>query len=148
VVVLIVLLLALAGDERPPPAPVRPGPADLGLGRVDAQLDALGRGGGEHVRQGPKPRPGLAGDGEAAAGQQRADLADRAGDGGAVHPVQHRQGLVGQLEPQVDQGDQHPVSEDELVVGTGAGSALARVAAALLQRALVRGGPRAGQLGD
>jgi hypothetical protein len=31
------------------------------------------------------------------------------------------------------------------VVGSGAGGALARVAAALLQGALVRGGPRAGQ---
>ena len=71
---------------------------------------------------------------------------DRAGDGGVVHPGQHRQGLVGQLEAQDHQGDQHPVTEDQLVVGAGAGGALTWVAAALLEGALVGGGPRVGEL--
>jgi hypothetical protein len=53
---------------------------------------------------------------------------------------------VGQLEAQDHQGDQHVVAEDQLVVGAGAGGALAWVAAALLQGALVGGGPGASQL--
>ena len=111
------VLLGFAGDERPPPRPVGPWPADLGLGDVQAQLDPFGRCRGEHLRQAPKAQAGLAGDREPAPRQQRADLMDGAGDGGAVHPVQHRQGLVGQLEAQDHQGDQHPVGEDQLVVG-------------------------------
>jgi hypothetical protein len=70
-----------------------------------------------------------------------------AGDGGAVHPAQHRQRVVGQLEAQDHQGGQHPVAEDQLVVGAGADGTLTRVAAALLEGALVRGGPRVGELG-
>jgi hypothetical protein len=73
---------------------------------------------------------------------------DGAGDGGAVHPGQHRQGVVGQLEAQDHQGGQDPVAEDQLVVGPGAGGTLVRVAAALVQGALVGGGPRVGQFGD
>src|SRR6266540_5317351 len=38
------VLLALAGHKRPPAGPVGPGPADLGLGAVDAQLDPVGGG--------------------------------------------------------------------------------------------------------
>jgi hypothetical protein len=48
-------------------------------------------------------------------------------------PVQHRQGLVRQLEAQVDQGGQDPIGEDQLVVGAGAGGAAAWMAAALLE---------------
>jgi hypothetical protein len=66
----------------------------------------------------------------------------RAGDGGAVHPVQHGQGLVGQLAAQDHQGGQDPVAEGQAVVGSGAGGALAWVAAALLQGAFVGGAPR------
>ncbi|HEV8653031.1 MAG TPA: hypothetical protein VG276_27490 [Actinomycetes bacterium] len=55
--------------------------------------------------------------------------------------------MVRQLEAQVHQGGQDPVAEDQLVVGAGAGGAPARVAAALLECALVGGGPRAGELG-
>jgi hypothetical protein len=73
---------------------------------------------------------------------------DGASNGGAVHPIQHRQGLVGQLEAQDHQGDQHPVCEDQLVVGPGAGGTPTRVAAALVQGALVGGGPRVGELGE
>src|SRR6266545_178514 len=142
------VLLALAGDERPPPRLVGPWPSDLGLGPVKAQLDPLRRGVGEHVGQGPKAHAGHAWDGEAAAGQQGSDLVDGAGDGGAVHPAQHRQGLVGQLEAQNHQGDQDPIAEDQLMAGAGAGGAAAWVAAAGAQRALVGGGPRVGELGD
>ena len=127
---------------------VRPWPADLGLGPVKAQLDALGRGVGHHVGQGPKAHARPAWDGEAAPGQQGADLMDGTGDGGAVHPVQHPEGVVGQLEAQDHQGGQDSVGEDQLVVGPGAGGMLAWMAAALVQGALVGGGPRIGQLGD
>jgi hypothetical protein len=73
---------------------------------------------------------------------------DGAGNGGAVHPVQHRQGVVGQLEPQAHQGGQDPVTEDQLVMGPGAGGTLTPVAAALLEGTLVGGGPGVGELGD
>jgi hypothetical protein len=64
-----------------------------------------------------RSRTPQAGHREAARPQQRPDLADRAGDGGAVHAKQHRQGLMGQLEPQDHQGDQHTVTEDQAGVG-------------------------------
>ena len=76
-------------------------PPDLGLGGVDAQVDPVGGGVGEHVRQG----------------------------------VQSHARCVG-----------HPVTKDQAVVGPGAGGALAWVTAALLEGALVRGGPGVGQL--
>jgi hypothetical protein len=123
-------------------------PSDLGLGPVKAQFDPFGLGVGHHVGQGPKPHPRHAGDGEAALGQQGSDLVDGTGDGGAVHPIQHRQRVVGQLQAQDHQGGQDPVGEDQLVVGPGAGGTLAWVAAALVQGALARGGPRVGQLDD
>ena len=144
----MVLLRAVAGDERPPPWAVGPWPADLGLGAVDAQFDAVGGGVGEHVRQGAQPHARCVGDGEATVGQQRPDLVHRAGDGGPDDPIQHGQRLVGQLEPQVDQGAQHAVAEGQAVVGSSPGGALAWVAAALLQGAFVRGGPWVGQLHD
>ena len=71
-----------------------------------------------------------------------------AGDGGAVNAGQHRHGLVGQLQAQDHQGDQHAVTEDQAVVGAGPGGTLAWVAAALLEGALVGGSPRVGQLDD
>lgn len=55
----------------------------------------MGGGVGEDIRQGVQPHAGGIGGGEATPGQQRSDLVHRPGDGGAVHPVQHRQGLVG-----------------------------------------------------
>ena len=73
---------------------------------------------------------------------------DGTGDGGTVRPVQHPEGVVGQLEAQDHQGGQDSVGEDQLVVGPGAGGPLAWMAAALVQGALVGGGPRIGQLGD
>jgi hypothetical protein len=54
---------------------------------------------------------------------------------------------VGQLQAQDHQGDQHAVTQDQTMAGAGASGALAWVAAALLEGAFVRGGPRAGQLG-
>jgi hypothetical protein len=48
----------------------------------------VGGGVGEDVGEGAQPQARAVGDGEPAGGQQRADLADRAGDGGAVHPAQ------------------------------------------------------------
>jgi len=143
-----VLLLALAGDERAPARSVGAGPADLGLGAVDAQLHAVGRRVGDHIRQGPQPQRGLAGHGEAAGGQQRADLADGAGDGGAVDPEQHRQGLVRQLPPSTIRVANTPGRTRPAAGGAGAGGAAAWVAAAVDQRGLVLGGPGVGQLGD
>ena len=55
---------------------------------------------------------------------------------------------MGQLEAQDHQGCQDPIGEDQLVVGPGAGGTLTQVAAALLEGALVGGGPRVGELGD
>jgi hypothetical protein len=81
VVALMVFCFAFPGDERPPSDPVGPRPPDLGLGGVNANLNALGGGVGEHVRQGFEPHAGLAGDGKPARGQQRPDLMDRTGDG-------------------------------------------------------------------
>jgi hypothetical protein len=111
------VLPALAGDKRPPPRPVGPRPPDLGLGAVQAQPNPVAVGVGEHIRQGVQPHAGHVRDGEAALGQQRPDLVDRAGDGGAVHPVQHGQGLVGQLKAEDHQGNQDPVAEDQPVAG-------------------------------
>jgi hypothetical protein len=101
---------------------------------------------GRHVGQGPKSHARHAWDGEAALGQQGSDLVDGTGNGGAVNPVQHRQRVMGQLEAQAHQGGQDPVAEDQLVVGAGAGGTLAWVAAALVQGALVGGGPRVDKL--
>src|SRR6266545_2141252 len=57
------VLLALAGYKRPPAGPVGPGPADLGLGAVDAQLDPVGGGVANtsaKVRSRTPGRPGTA----------------------------------------------------------------------------------------
>ena len=113
---LVGVLLLLAGHERPAAGLARAGAPDLHLGAVDPQVDALGGGVGEHVGQRAQPQPGLAGHGEPAGGQQRPDLAHGAGDGGAVHPVKHRQRGVRELEPQDDQGGDDPVGERQLVV--------------------------------
>jgi hypothetical protein len=117
-----------------------------GFGAVQAQPGAFAGGVGDHVGQGPQPHAGPAGDREAPRGKQRAQLMDRAGDGGAVDLVQHGHGVVGQLQSQDDEGGQQPVAEDQPVVGAGAGAAPPRVAAALPQGTLVGGGPRVGQL--
>ena len=43
--------------------------------------------------------------------------AGRPGDRGPVHPVEHRQRRVRQLEPQDNQGGDHPVSKRQLMIG-------------------------------
>jgi threonine/homoserine/homoserine lactone efflux protein len=50
------------------------------------------------------------------------------------------------LEAQDHQGDQDAITEDQAVVGSGTGGALAWVVTALLEGGLVGGGPGAGQL--
>lgn len=71
-------------DERLPARPVSPGPAHLGLGAVNAQLDVLGCRVGEQVLQGADPDAGPVGDGEAAGREQGPYLPHRRRDGGAV----------------------------------------------------------------
>jgi len=63
-------------------------------------------------------------------------------------PYNTARASLGQLEAQDHQGDQHPVTEDQLVVGPGAGGTLTRAATALVQSALVSGGPWVNELGD
>jgi hypothetical protein len=96
------------------------GAADLHFGAVYAQVDALRAGVGEQALQRAQPHPRPVRDGEAAGRQQRADLADRSGDGGAVHCVQLGQSGVRDPKPQVDQRDQEPVHEDQALLGPGA----------------------------
>jgi geranyl diphosphate 2-C-methyltransferase len=142
------VLLLLAGYERPPARPPRPGPADLHLGAVDPQPYPLGGGVGEHVRQGAQPQPGLAGHREPAGGQQRPDLVHRPGDGRPVHLVEDRQRRMRQLEPQDDQGGDHPVRERQLMTRARACGAQPVMAPALPQPRLLPGQPRRGQLLD
>jgi hypothetical protein len=103
-VVLIVFCLRLPEtNARRPGRPGR-GRRTWGLGGVDSQLNALGGGIAEHIDQGAQPHPGQARHREPACGQQRADLGDRVGDGGAIHAVEQGQGVVWELEAQNDQG--------------------------------------------
>ena len=92
--------------------------------------------------------PGSPGHGEPAGGQQRPDLPDRAGDRGPVNPVQLGQRRVRELEPQVNEGDDDPVGEREVVVRACAGRAQPLVLPALAQPGFPGGGPRRGQLRD
>ena len=126
----------------------RAGAPDLDFGGVEPQNDAAGGGVGEHVGQGAQPDAGLCGDGEPAGGQQRPDLADRAADRGPVHPVHDGQGLVRELEPQVNQGDDDPVGERQAVIRARSGRAQPLVLPAGQQPVFLRGGPRRGQLPD
>lgn len=125
-----------------------PGAADLGLGAVDAQRDPFGCGIGEDIGQRMQPKPRPVGDGETPRGQQRTDLADRPGDGGPLQAVELREGDVRELGTQVDQGDQYPVGEDEVVLRSRTGSLSAVAAASLVQCGLTARGPRPGQLVD
>lgn len=95
--------------------------ADLGLGPVDPQGHALRIGVGEHVGQHWQAQSGLVGDGEAAVGEQRTDLADCLGDGGGADPVQLGERGVRELSAQVDQSDQHPVGEHQLMLAARPG---------------------------
>jgi hypothetical protein len=73
---------------------------------------------------------------------------DGAGDGGAVHAIQHRQGLVRELEAQHHQRRQHPVAEGQPRLGPGTSSTTAPMAAALGEGAFVPRRPGVGQLDD
>ena len=63
-------------------------------------------------------------------------------------PVHHGQSLVRELEPQVNEGDDDPVSERQVMVRPGAGRAQPLMAAALEQPVFPGGGPRHGQFPD
>jgi hypothetical protein len=108
----------------------------------------MGGGVGEDVREGVKPQVRVAGNGEPAGGGQRPDLADRAGDGRAVHPEELCQGRVRELEPQVNEGDDDPVGEGQLVIRPGARGTQPVVTTAFTQPGLFSDHPGAGQASD
>lgn len=93
------VLLLLARDDRPASATAGRRPADLDLGGVQPQLDALGLGIGEHICQGPKPHTRAVGNRAASFGQEPAYLSDGAGDGGAVDTEQQGEDRVRQITP-------------------------------------------------
>lgn len=76
------VLLLLAGDERLASGVACARAADLHLGAVDLQVDALGVGVGEQVLQGVDAQAGPLGDGESAGGEQGASATDGSRDGG------------------------------------------------------------------
>jgi hypothetical protein len=140
--------LLLARHERAPSRLARARAPDLYFRAVEPQRDAAGGGIGEHVSQGPQPDAGLSGHGEPAGGQQRPDLADRAGDRGPVDLVQLGQRRVRELEPQVNKGDDDPVGERQAVIRARSGRAQPLVLPAGEQPVFPGGGPRRGQLTD
>ncbi len=73
---------------------------------------------------------------------------DCAGDGGPGHPIQLGRRRMRQLQPQADQGDQHPVDEDQLVIGPGTSHPLPIAAPTFPERGLALRRPRVGQLLD
>jgi hypothetical protein len=136
----------LAGDERAPSATAGRWPADLDLGGVQTQLDALGLGIGEHIRQGPQTQARAVGDRAPPLGQERTYLADRAGDGGAVDAEQQAQHRVRQVVPQMNQGGHQPVDKDNLVAGAGSPGPLPDPTSRNMTAPLDIGLPRHGQL--
>ena len=145
---LLGVLLLLARDERAAARFPGTGASDLHFCAVQADSDAAGGGVGEHVGQGAQPDAGLAGHGEPAGGQQRPHLADRTADGGPADPVHHGQSLVRELEPQVNEGDDDPVGERQVMARPGAGRAKPLVAPACEQPVLLSSRPRSGHLLD
>jgi hypothetical protein len=89
------VLVLLARDEHAPAAAAGQGAADLDLGGVQPQLDALGLGIGEHIRPGPQPQARAIGDRTSTLGQKSADLTDRASDSGAADAEQQPQHQCG-----------------------------------------------------
>ena len=124
------------------------GAADLDFRAVDAELDAAGGGVGEDVGEGAEPQARAVRDGEPAGCEQRADLMDGAGDGGAVHLAERGEGGVRELVAQVNEGDDDAVGEGKVVVRAGAGCAQALVTPASAQPGLLAGHPAAGQIGN
>src|SRR3954469_12866746 len=78
------VLFLLPGYERLATGAARTWAADLHFCAVDAQVDPLCIGVGEHVFQGPQPDAGPVGHGEPAGCQQRPHLPDRTRDGGTI----------------------------------------------------------------
>jgi hypothetical protein len=72
----------------------------------------------------------------------------RAGDGGAVHPVEQGRRGVWELTTQDDQGGDDSVGEHQLVVGTGPDGSATSVAPAFEQSGLQLCLPGAGEFGD
>ena len=111
--------LLLAGHERAAAGPVRPPPADLDLGAVDAQVHALRR----RRRRTRPPACAAAARGSPGTAKPRGPPAAAGSHatarviGGAVHPVEQREGGVRELEPQHDQGGDDPVGERQLRPG-------------------------------
>jgi hypothetical protein len=140
--------LFLARDERAAPRLAGPRTADLDFGAVQPQLYTLGRGVGEDVRQGAQLQAGAARHSEPAGGQQRPDLADRAGDRGAVHPVELCQCRVRELKAQRHQGHDDTVGDHELVIRACSRRTQTLMTPALTQPGLLSSHPGASQLSD
>lgn len=121
---------------------------DLDLGGVQPQLDALGLGVGEHIRQRPKPQVGMVGDRASPFGQECAYFCDCAGDRGAVDTEQQPQHRVWQVVAQMGQRGHQPVDEHQLVAGAGTRGPLPGPASRSMTAALETGLPRHGQLLD
>jgi hypothetical protein len=73
---------------------------------------------------------------------------NRAGDRGAVDPVQLGQGLVRELKAQVNEGGDDPVGERQVMAGPRSGGALPFVSPSLAQPVFPGGLPRSGELRD
>ena len=74
---------------------------------------------------------------------------NRAGDGGAVHAVPHREGLVRHCQPQPGQGDQQPVAQGQGWRVSGAGPAVTvPLATSAVQPTFPRRAERCCQFGD
>jgi hypothetical protein len=142
------VLFLLARDERAPSAASGWRPADLDLGGVQAELNALGLGIGEHVRECPQAQSRTVGDRASPLGQESTYLPDRAGDGGAVDAEQQPQHRVREVVPQVDEGSHQPVDEDQLMSGSGSRSPPPRPSPCLVTATFDTGLPRLSQLLD
>jgi hypothetical protein len=70
---------------------------------------------------------------------------DGTGDSRAVHPVKPGEGGVRELVPQVNEGDDDPVSERQVMTRSRAGRAQAPVTTAPFQPGLLGRHPRASQ---
>lgn len=122
--------------------------ADLDLGGVQAELDALGLGAGEHIRQCPKTQARTVGDCAPPLGQQGAYFSDGPGDGGAVDTGQQPEDSVRKVMPQMNECGYQPVDEVQLVAGPGSRGPLPGTTPSSMATAFDSGLPRHGQLPD
>lgn len=130
------VLPAFARDERPAPGAAGLRTADLGLGPVEPQFDALGLGVGKHVLQRAQAQAGPVGDCEATGREQGPDLTDRPPDGRGADVVDHGEGILGQAGAQVGQRDHQPVAEGEFVLRSRPGQTATAVSAPVVTPAL------------